>query len=92
VPLTKGSFSTAFFKDKKSKRNHKTVRIKVLLTIFADDRRIKQIRRIRIRNTAYSFKYRTAATSPLILIVYAKMSKIKKKMHRGCTGISRKCT
>jgi hypothetical protein len=32
--LFEGTF-TPFFKDKKSKRNHKTVRIKVLLTIFA---------------------------------------------------------
>ena len=32
--LFEGTF-TSFFKDKKSKRNHKTVRIKVFLTIFA---------------------------------------------------------
>jgi hypothetical protein len=32
--LFKGTF-TSFFKDKKSKRNHKTVGTKVFLTIFA---------------------------------------------------------
>jgi hypothetical protein len=32
--LFKGTF-TSFFKDKKSKRSHKTVGIKVFLTIFA---------------------------------------------------------
>jgi len=32
--LFEGTF-TSFFKDKKSKRNHKTVGIKVFLTIFA---------------------------------------------------------
>jgi hypothetical protein len=32
--LIEGTFSS-FFKDKKSKRSHKTVRIKVFLTIFA---------------------------------------------------------
>jgi len=38
--LFKGTF-TSFFKDKKSKRSHKTVGIKVYLTIYADDRRIR---------------------------------------------------
>ncbi len=33
--LYEGTF-TSFFKDKKSKRSHETVRIKVFLTIFAD--------------------------------------------------------
>jgi hypothetical protein len=37
----------SFFKDKKSKRSHKTVEIKVFLLFFLNDRRI----RIRIRNT-----------------------------------------
>jgi hypothetical protein len=32
--LFEGTFTT-FFKDKKSKRSHKTVGIKVILTIFA---------------------------------------------------------
>jgi hypothetical protein len=32
---------SSFFKDKKSKRNHKAVGIKVFLTIFACDRRIQ---------------------------------------------------
>jgi hypothetical protein len=32
--LFEGTF-TSFFKDKKSKRSHKTVKIKVFLTIFA---------------------------------------------------------
>ena len=32
--LVEGKF-TSFFKDKKSKRSHKTVKIKVFLTIFA---------------------------------------------------------
>jgi hypothetical protein len=32
---------TPFFKDKKSKRSHKTVGIKVFLTILLDDRRIR---------------------------------------------------
>jgi hypothetical protein len=32
---------TSFFKGKKSKRSHKTVEIKVFLTIFAYDRRIR---------------------------------------------------
>jgi hypothetical protein len=31
---------TSFFKDKKSKRSHKTVRIKVFLTILLNDRRM----------------------------------------------------
>jgi hypothetical protein len=39
VLLFEGTF-TSFFKDKKSKRSHKTEGIKVLLTIFACDRRI----------------------------------------------------
>jgi hypothetical protein len=34
VLLFEGTF-TSFFKDKKSKRSHKTVEIKVFLTIFA---------------------------------------------------------
>ncbi len=42
--LFEGTF-TSFFKDKKSKRSHKTVGMKVLLTFLLDDRRI----RIRIR-------------------------------------------
>jgi hypothetical protein len=37
--LFEGTF-TSFFKDKKFKRSHKTVRIKVFLTILLDDRRI----------------------------------------------------
>jgi hypothetical protein len=34
IVLFEGTF-TSFFKDKKSKRSHKTVEIKVFLTIFA---------------------------------------------------------
>jgi hypothetical protein len=34
ILVFKGTF-TSFFKDKKSKRRHKTVEIKVFLTIFA---------------------------------------------------------
>jgi hypothetical protein len=34
ILLFEGTF-TSFFKDKKSKRSHKTVKIKVFLTIFA---------------------------------------------------------
>jgi hypothetical protein len=34
ILLFEGTF-TSFFKDKKSKRSHKTVEIKVFLTIFA---------------------------------------------------------
>ncbi len=38
--LFEGTF-TSFFKDKKSKRSHKTVGIKVFLTILLDDRRFR---------------------------------------------------
>ncbi len=37
--LFEGKF-TSFFKDKKSKRSHNTVGIKVFLTILLDDKRI----------------------------------------------------
>ncbi len=37
--LFEGTF-TSFFKDKKSKKSHKTVRIKVFLTILLDDKRM----------------------------------------------------
>jgi hypothetical protein len=40
VSLLEGTF-TSFFKDKKSKRSHKTVGIKVFLTFLLDDRRIR---------------------------------------------------
>jgi hypothetical protein len=43
--LFQGTF-TLLFKDKKSKRSHKAVGIKVCLIVLLDDRRI------RIRNTA----------------------------------------
>jgi hypothetical protein len=45
ILLFEGTFPS-FFKDKKSKISHKTVEIKVFLTVFAYDRKI----RIRIRN------------------------------------------
>jgi hypothetical protein len=35
ILLFEGTCVTSFFKDKKSKRSHKTVEIKVFLTIFA---------------------------------------------------------
>ncbi len=44
--LFEGTF-TSFFKDKKSNKSHKTVGIKVFLTILFDDTRI----RIRIHNS-----------------------------------------
>jgi hypothetical protein len=40
ILLFEGTF-TSFFKSKKSKRNHKTVEIKVFLTILLNDRRIR---------------------------------------------------
>ncbi len=40
ITLFEGTF-TSFFKDKKSKRSHKAVGIKVFLTTFAGDRRIR---------------------------------------------------
>jgi hypothetical protein len=42
-----GTF-TSFFKDKKSERSHKTVEIKVFLTVLLNDRRIRLRIRIRI--------------------------------------------
>jgi hypothetical protein len=35
ILLFEGGAFTSFFKDKKSKRSHKTVEIKIFLTIFA---------------------------------------------------------
>jgi hypothetical protein len=43
--LFEGKF-TSFFKDKKSKRSHETVRIKVFLLFLLDDRRIQIRNRI----------------------------------------------
>ncbi len=40
ILLFEGTF-TSFFKGKKSKRSHKTVEIKVFLTILLNDRRIR---------------------------------------------------
>ncbi len=40
ILLFEGSF-TSFFKDKKSERSHKTVEIKIFLTILLSDRRIR---------------------------------------------------
>jgi hypothetical protein len=39
--LFEGTF-TSFFKDRKSKRSHKTVRIKVFLIILLDNRRMME--------------------------------------------------
>ena len=49
--LSEGTF-TSFFKDKKSKRSHKAVGIKVLLLFLLGDRRIRS--RIRIHTSDLS--------------------------------------
>jgi hypothetical protein len=44
--LFEGTF-TSFFKDKKSKRSHKTIGLRFFLLFLLDDRRIRIQRRIR---------------------------------------------